>query len=54
MIWQVRGKLPSVVKDLLKDTEYTNWAEFTKEVTELKGTWLMAHGEEGATCEARM
>ncbi|KAG1888759.1 hypothetical protein F4604DRAFT_1915803 [Suillus subluteus] len=41
MIWQVRGKLLSIVKDLLKDTEYMDWAEFTKEVTELKGTWLM-------------
>jgi hypothetical protein len=51
MIWQVRGKLPSVVKDLLKDTEYANWAEFTKEVTELKGTRLMEKKEQHAKQE---
>ncbi|KAG1748886.1 uncharacterized protein EDB91DRAFT_1079021 [Suillus paluster] len=51
MIWQVRGKLPSIVKDLLKDTEYMNWAEFTKEVTELKGTRLMEKKEQHAKQE---
>jgi hypothetical protein len=51
MIWQVRGKLPSVVKDLLKDMEYANWAEFTKEVTELKGTRLMEKKEQYAKQE---
>lgn len=46
IIWQVRGKLLSVMKDLLKDTEYMNWAEFMKEVMELKGTWLMEKKEQ--------
>ncbi|KAG1865843.1 hypothetical protein DFJ58DRAFT_724236 [Suillus subalutaceus] len=30
MIWQVRSKLPDVVKDLLKDEEYKAWADFMK------------------------
>ncbi|KAG2059290.1 hypothetical protein BDR06DRAFT_874057, partial [Suillus hirtellus] len=51
MIWQVRGKLPSMVKDLLKDTEYKDWAEFTKEVMELKGTRLMEKKEQHAKQE---
>ncbi|KAG2030203.1 hypothetical protein BDR03DRAFT_878878, partial [Suillus americanus] len=51
MIWQVREKLPSVVKDLLKDTEYMDWAEFTKEVTELKGMRLMEKKEQHAKQE---
>ncbi|KAG1853569.1 hypothetical protein C8R48DRAFT_565658, partial [Suillus tomentosus] len=41
MIWQVRGRLPSVIKDLLKDEEYKDWAAFTKEVTDLKSTRLL-------------
>ncbi|KAG2336559.1 hypothetical protein BDR05DRAFT_896538, partial [Suillus weaverae] len=40
MIWQVRSNLPDVVKDLLKDEEYNTWADFTKAVTELKGSRL--------------
>jgi hypothetical protein len=54
MIWQVRGKLPSMVKDLLKDTEYTNWVEFIKEVMELKGTWLMEKKEQHAKQECEV
>ncbi|KAG1717798.1 uncharacterized protein EDB91DRAFT_1005039, partial [Suillus paluster] len=32
MIWQVRSMLPDIIKDLLKDEEYKDWAEFTKAV----------------------
>lgn len=46
MIWQVRGQLPSVVKDLLKDEEYANWEAFTKEVKELKGNRLLEKKEQ--------
>lgn len=46
MIWQVRSKLPDVVKDLLKDEEYNTWAEFTKAVTELKGSRLAEKQEQ--------
>ncbi|KIK40275.1 hypothetical protein CY34DRAFT_87622, partial [Suillus luteus UH-Slu-Lm8-n1] len=45
MIWQVRSKLPDVVKDMLKDEEYKNWAEFTKVDTELKGNQLVEKQE---------
>jgi hypothetical protein len=46
MIWQVRSKLPSVVKDLLKDEEYNTWANFTKAVMELKGSRLAEKQEQ--------
>ncbi|KAG2050052.1 hypothetical protein BDR06DRAFT_892644 [Suillus hirtellus] len=46
MIWQVRGLLPSIVKDLLKDDEYMDWAAFIKEVKELKGTRLAEKKEQ--------
>ncbi|KAG1734563.1 hypothetical protein EDD22DRAFT_787862, partial [Suillus occidentalis] len=46
MIWQVRSKLPDVVKDMLKDEEYKSWAEFTKAVTELKGNRLVEKQEQ--------
>ncbi|KAG1809210.1 hypothetical protein EV424DRAFT_1328472, partial [Suillus variegatus] len=46
MIWQVRSTLPDIVKDLLKDEEYTNWAEFAKAVTELKGSRLVEKQEQ--------
>jgi len=46
MIWQVRSKLPDVVKDLLKDEEYKKWEEFTKAVTELKGSRLVEKQEQ--------
>jgi hypothetical protein len=46
MIWQVRSKLPDIVKDLLKDEEYTKWEEFTKAVTELKGSRLVEKQEQ--------
>ncbi|KAG0698802.1 hypothetical protein DFH29DRAFT_809868 [Suillus ampliporus] len=46
MIWQVQGRLPSVVKDLLKNDEYANWEEFTKEVKELKGSRLLEKKEQ--------
>ncbi|KAG1824914.1 uncharacterized protein BJ212DRAFT_1261589 [Suillus subaureus] len=46
MIWQVRSKLPNVVKDLLKDEEYKTWADFTKAVTELKGSRLAEKQEQ--------
>ncbi|KAG1808111.1 hypothetical protein EV424DRAFT_1329118 [Suillus variegatus] len=46
MIWQVRGTLPDIVKDLLKDEDYTNWAEFTKAVTDLKGSRLVEKQEQ--------
>lgn len=46
MIWQVRNKLPDVVKDLLKDEEYKTWTEFTKAVTELKGSRLAEKQEQ--------
>ncbi|KAG2355743.1 hypothetical protein BDR07DRAFT_1425244 [Suillus spraguei] len=46
MIWQVRSKLPDVVKDLLKDEEYKSWADFTKAVTELKGSRLVEKQEQ--------
>ncbi|KAG1819820.1 uncharacterized protein BJ212DRAFT_1267320 [Suillus subaureus] len=46
MIWQVRSTLPDIVKDLLKDEEYTNWTEFAKAVTELKGSRLVEKQEQ--------
>jgi hypothetical protein len=46
MIWQVRSKLPDVVKDLLKDKEYKTWTEFTKAVMELKGNQLAEKQEQ--------
>ncbi|KAG2337902.1 hypothetical protein BDR05DRAFT_894544 [Suillus weaverae] len=46
MIWQVRSKLPDIVKDLLKDEEYTAWADFTKAVMELKGSRLAEKQEQ--------
>lgn len=46
MIWQVRGKLPSVIKDLLKADEYANWAAFTTEVKELKGNRVLEKKEQ--------
>jgi hypothetical protein len=46
MIWQVHNKLPDVVKDLLKDEEYKTWTEFTKAVTELKGSQLAEKQEQ--------
>jgi hypothetical protein len=46
MIWQVRGLLPSIVKDLLKEDEYKDWEAFTKEVKELKGTRLAEKKEQ--------
>ncbi|KAG1760236.1 hypothetical protein EDD22DRAFT_781433 [Suillus occidentalis] len=52
MIWQVRSKLPDVVKDLLKDEEYKTWTEFTKAVTELKGNRL-AEKQEQKTKQAQ-
>ncbi|KAG1827490.1 uncharacterized protein BJ212DRAFT_1294747 [Suillus subaureus] len=51
MIWQVRGKFLSVIKDLLKDMEYMNWMEFMKELTELKGMWLKEKKEQQAKQE---
>jgi hypothetical protein len=39
-------KLPSIVKDLLKDEEYKAWADFTKAVTELKGSRLTEKQEQ--------
>ncbi|KAG2071468.1 hypothetical protein BDR04DRAFT_951215, partial [Suillus decipiens] len=41
IIWQVRSKLPDVVKDLLKDEEYNTWADFTMAVMELNGSRLV-------------
>jgi hypothetical protein len=46
MIWQVRGRLPSVIKDLLKADEYANWTEFTTEVKELKGNRVLEKKEQ--------
>ncbi|KAG0694730.1 hypothetical protein DFH29DRAFT_1006073 [Suillus ampliporus] len=46
MIWQVRSKLPDVVKDLLKNEEYKNWTEFAKAVMELKGSRLAEKQEQ--------
>ncbi|KAG1813488.1 hypothetical protein DFJ58DRAFT_740078 [Suillus subalutaceus] len=46
MIWQVRGRLPSVIKDLLKADEYTDWAAFTTEVKELKGNRVLEKKEQ--------
>ncbi|KIK33218.1 hypothetical protein CY34DRAFT_50310, partial [Suillus luteus UH-Slu-Lm8-n1] len=46
MIWQVCSKLPSVVKDLLKDDEYKTWANFMKAVMELKGSRLAEKQEQ--------
>ncbi|KAG0696405.1 hypothetical protein DFH29DRAFT_1025610 [Suillus ampliporus] len=46
MIWQVRGKLPSVIKDLLKVDKYTDWSAFTKEVKELKGNRILEKKEQ--------
>lgn len=38
----------------MKDTEYVNWAEFTKEVTELKGMRLMEKKEQHAKQELKV
>ncbi|KAG0704812.1 hypothetical protein DFH29DRAFT_801177 [Suillus ampliporus] len=46
MIWQVRSTLPDIVKDLLKDKEYTDWVGFTKAVMELKGSRLVEKQEQ--------
>ncbi|KAG2029984.1 hypothetical protein BDR03DRAFT_879469 [Suillus americanus] len=46
MIWQVRSMLPEIVKDLLKDEDYANWAEFTKAVMDLKGSRLVEKQEQ--------
>lgn len=46
MIWQVRSTLPDIAKDLLKDEEYTNWMDFAKAVTELKGNRLVEKQEQ--------
>ncbi|KAJ8580333.1 hypothetical protein M405DRAFT_890492 [Rhizopogon salebrosus TDB-379] len=46
MIWQVRSTLPDTVKDLLKDEEYTDWAAFTKAVSELNGARLVEKQEQ--------
>ncbi|KAG1732316.1 hypothetical protein EDB19DRAFT_1831430 [Suillus lakei] len=46
MIWQVRSTLPDIVKDLLKDEEYADWAEFAKAVMELKGSRLAEKQEQ--------
>ncbi|KAG0708675.1 hypothetical protein DFH29DRAFT_870807 [Suillus ampliporus] len=46
MIWQVHGCLPTVIKDLSKDEEYKDWAEFMKNVTELKSTQLLDKKEQ--------
>lgn len=46
MIWQVRSTLPDIVKDLLKDEEYTDWAEFAKVVMDLKGSRLVEKQEQ--------
>jgi len=46
MIWQVHSKLLDVVKDLLKDEEYVKWEEFTKAVTDLKGSRLAEKQEQ--------
>ncbi|KAG1719516.1 uncharacterized protein EDB91DRAFT_1257584 [Suillus paluster] len=46
MIWQVRGGLPNIIKDLLKDDKYKNWAASTKEVKELKGNRLLEKKEQ--------
>ncbi|KAG1747817.1 uncharacterized protein EDB91DRAFT_1245303 [Suillus paluster] len=54
MIWQVRGGLPNVIKDLLKDDEYKNWAEFTKEVKELKGNRLLEKKEQHSKQECEV
>lgn len=46
MIWQVHSTLPDIVKDLLKDEEYTDWAEFAKVVTDLKRSRLVEKQEQ--------
>ncbi|KAG2033052.1 hypothetical protein BDR03DRAFT_802058, partial [Suillus americanus] len=46
MIWQVRGRLPSIIKDLLKADEYADWAVFTMEVKELKGNRVLEKKEQ--------
>lgn len=46
MIWQVRGRLPSVIKDLLKADEYANWSAFTMEVKDLKGNRVLEKKEQ--------
>ncbi|KIK34010.1 hypothetical protein CY34DRAFT_40114, partial [Suillus luteus UH-Slu-Lm8-n1] len=46
MIWQVRGRLPSVIKDLLKADEYADWNAFTTEVKELKGNRVLEKKEQ--------
>jgi hypothetical protein len=46
MIWQVRRCLPSIIKDLLKADEYSNWAAFTTEVKELKGNQVLEKKEQ--------
>ncbi|KAG1889502.1 hypothetical protein F4604DRAFT_1915376 [Suillus subluteus] len=43
---QVGSKLPDIVKDLLKDEEYSKWEEFTKAVTKLKGSQLIEKQEQ--------
>jgi hypothetical protein len=53
MIWQVPSMLPDIVKDLLKDEDYTNWAELAKVVMDLKGSRLVEKQEQadaGAQC----
>ncbi|KAG2138457.1 uncharacterized protein EDB93DRAFT_1253417 [Suillus bovinus] len=48
MIWQVQSKLPDIVKDMLKNKEYKKCEEFTKAVTELKGSRLVEKQEQHA------
>ncbi|KAG1827349.1 uncharacterized protein BJ212DRAFT_1256638 [Suillus subaureus] len=46
IIWQVRGQLPSIIKDLLKADEYVDWAAFTMEVKGLKGNRFLEKKEQ--------
>ncbi|KAG1816031.1 uncharacterized protein BJ212DRAFT_1299880 [Suillus subaureus] len=46
MIWQVRGWLPSIIKDLLKADKYVDWAVFMTEVKELKGNRVLEKKEQ--------
>jgi hypothetical protein len=46
MIWQVRSGLPSIIKDMMKEEEYKDWAAFTKAVTELNGARILEKKEE--------
>ena len=48
MIWNVRAQLPEVIKDMLKEDEYKDWAEFTKAVADLKPTKLQERKEQKA------